>query len=109
VLIALVRRLLVVLEELGGVEGPHPIPAASPTEHGDSEFAYGFTTTLPTPEPNSNDGRWTHAPSIDEFHHMNTFTPVGQEPRLGAPDPRGHAQTEQMGAGGVVKKVKKML
>ena len=38
--------------------------------------------------------------------------PQGQEPELAAPDPRGHAQTEQMtgsGAKGILNKIKKKL
>jgi len=52
-------------------------------------------------------------PSIDgkgEFSLLRAFDPVGREPTLGAPDPRGHAQNEQMmDPEGVVEKAKKLF
>ena len=39
-----------------------------------------------------------------EFH-VKRAGPLGGEPKLAAPDPRGHAQTEQMTGEGLIDKV----
>ncbi len=44
------------------------------------------------------EGRWSHGRSLDgngEFHVVKA-EPMGGLPQLAPPDPRGHAQTEQM-------------
>src|SRR5690606_34607704 len=87
---------LAVLEEVGGLNGVHPIPHSFPQAEEVQGFNYTFVSTgltgdLPT-------GRWTQGPSMDgkgEFK-VEKATPVGGEPMLGPPDPRGHAQKEQM-------------
>jgi Mn-containing catalase len=43
-----------------------------------------------------------------EFH-IRRAEPLGGEPHLGAPDPRGHAQTEQMTTNGLMAKAKHKL
>jgi len=93
------NQWLAALEELGGVEGVHPIPNSFPQAQEKSEFAYGFMSTLRTPEAVTPDARWTQGPSIDgkgEFHYMRSFEPVGEVPKLAATEPRAHAQKEQM-------------
>jgi Mn-containing catalase len=65
-----------------------------------------------TPEADTPDARWLQGRSIDgkgDFQYLRDFQPVGQEPKLGAPDPRGHAQKEQMEAEGLLEKAKKIL
>jgi Mn-containing catalase len=61
------------------------------------EFDYGFISPnidgTGTPE-----GRWTQGTSLDgkgEFHVLKA-EPYGDEPKLGPPVPKGHAQKEQM-------------
>jgi Mn-containing catalase len=102
------NQWLAVLEELGGVQGVHPIPNSFPQAQERSEVAYGFMSTLRTPEA-APDARWVQGRSIDgkgEFHSMRDFQPQGQEPKLYATEPRAHAQKEQMEAGGVVDGIK---
>jgi Mn-containing catalase len=107
------NQWLAVLEELGGVGNIHPIPNSFPQAQENQEFNYAFMSTLRTPEPQTPDARWAQGPAIDgkgQFSYLNAFTPVGQEPKLGAPDPRGHAQNEQMkDAEGLIEKAKKMF
>lgn len=106
------NQWLAVLEELGGLQNVHPIPNSFPQAEEKSEFAYAFMSTMRTPEPAPADARWAQGPSIDgkgEFSYLTAFEPVGQEPKLGAPDPRGHAQKEQMDTGGLIEKAKKLL
>lgn len=99
------NQWLAVLEDLGGLNSIHPIPNSFPQSKEHSEFAYSFISTNidPNDQGMSDMGRWAQGPSIDQ---KGTFTfvkaaPYGQEPKLGAPDPKGHAQTEQM-TGGIV-------
>ncbi|ARS35416.1 manganese catalase family protein [Pontibacter actiniarum] len=111
------NQWLAVLEELGGLNGVHPIPNSFPQAEENQEFNYAFVST----KVNDMDGaaeemknaRWGSGKSMDgkgEFKVV-TATPHGQEPKLSPPDPRGHAQKEQMmgGAGGMVDKVKNKL
>ena len=99
------NQWLAVIEELGGL-GAHPIPNSFPQSEELRDFSYAFVSTNirgdGTPQ-----GRWTSGPSMDgkgEFH-VKAAKPLGGEPKLAAPDPRGHAQTEQMTGEGLIDKV----
>ena len=89
------QQWLAVIEELGGYQSL-PIPNSFPQMDKYKEFDYAFITTNlggTTPE-----GRWTHGESLDgkgEFHVLKA-EPYGDEPKLGPPVPKGHAQKEQM-------------
>jgi Mn-containing catalase len=94
------NQWLAVLEDLGGVKNNLPIPNTFPESEQVNEFAYSFVSTniegLQVP-----DARWASGPSIDgkgEFKYVKA-EPMGQEPKLGPPDPQGHAQAEQMTGG----------
>jgi Mn-containing catalase len=106
------NQWLAVLEDLGGLEGVHPIPNSFPQDKENQEFNYTFMSTNIHKEP-SNGDRWATGKSMDgkgEFKF--TFAePHGQEPTLGPPMKEGHAQKEQMrGAmkqpGSVAQKIK---
>lgn len=107
------NQWLAVLEDLGGLEGVHPIPNSFPQNMENQEFNYTFMSTQLECKPEINE-RWTEGKSIDgksDFKYV-LAKPHGQEPELAAPDPRGHAQTEQMtgsGAKGTLNKMKKKL
>ncbi|GAB3166263.1 manganese catalase family protein [Telluribacter humicola] len=107
------NQWMAVLEELGGPENNHPIPNSFPQAEEHSQFSYAFiSTNINRPEPPL--GRWTRGRSIDgkgEFSFVHAM-PHGEEPNLGAPDPKGYAQKEQMmdGAGdGMLNKIKEKL
>ena len=109
------NQWLAVLEDLGGLEGVHPIPNSFPQAEEHKEFNYTFMSTNIN-QPPSNGDRWTTGPSMDrkgEFKYEHA-RPHGEEPILGPPMPEGHAQKEQMrGAAqkgrSVVDKVKNKL
>ncbi|WP_247235419.1 manganese catalase family protein [Telluribacter sp. SYSU D00476] len=107
------NQWLAVLEELGGLENNHPIPNSFPQAEEHTQFSYQFiSTNIERTEPPL--GRWTRGRSIDgkgEFTFVHA-QPHGDIPDLGAPDPRGFAQKEQMmdGAGdGIMNKIKETL
>jgi len=91
------QQWLAVIEELGGYKGALPIPNSFPQSQENQEFSYAFIS------PNIDgsgtpSGRWTHGPSLDgkgEFSVLKA-EPYGDEPKLGPPQPKGHAQKEQM-------------
>lgn len=98
------NQWLAVLEELGGLGKVHPIPNSFPQSQEHSQFAYSFISPNIDPDDKgkSSTGRWAQGTSIDgkgEFTFVPA-TPHGQEPKLGPPDAKGHAQTEQMGVVG---------
>jgi Mn-containing catalase len=104
------NQWLAVLEEVGGMNGVHPIPNSFPQSEEIKDFNYAFISTVlngGTPQ-----GRWTQGQSIDgkgEFH-IRKAEPLGGEPQLAPPDPRGHAQNEQMmGGDGMLGKIKNMV
>ena len=107
------NQWLAVLEELGGLQQVHPIPNSFPQSEENGEFSYAFMSTMRTADEPPVEGRWTNGKSIDgkgEFSLAGPFMPLGDVPQLSAPDPRGHAQTEQMtGVGGVVEKAKRIV
>ncbi len=106
------NQWLAVLEELGDLNGVHPIPNSFPQAEENKEFNYAFVSTAIKGGPEAQ-GRWSSGRSIDgkgEFSFVKA-EPLGQEPQLGPPDPRGHAQTEQMtgSAGSIMDKIKDAL
>jgi Mn-containing catalase len=106
------NQWLAVLEELGGPTAIHPIPNSFPQAEENQQFNYNFLSTQLECKPEINE-RWTEGKSIDgksEFKY-ELAKPQGQEPELGPPDPRGHAQKEQMmgSAGGLRGKIKDKL
>ena len=103
------NQWLAVLEELGGLEGNHPIPNTFPQADENKNFNYNFISTKIDGESKAK-GRWSEGKSIDgkgEFS-FDKAKPFGKEPNLGAPDPAGFAQKEQM-SGGLKSKVKKII
>ncbi|UOQ54997.1 manganese catalase family protein [Hymenobacter cellulosivorans] len=93
------NQWLAVLEELGGVQGIHPIPNSFPQSQEVQDFNYAFVSTyINSGDGSTPAGRWTEGQSIDgkgEFH-IKKAQPLGGEPKLAPPVPEGHAQTEQM-------------
>ncbi|PJJ58825.1 manganese catalase family protein [Hymenobacter chitinivorans] len=93
------NQWLAVIEELGGVQGVHPIPNSFPQAKEVQDFNYAFVSTyINSGDGNTPAGRWTQGQSIDgkgEFHVVKA-QPLGGEPKLAPPVPEGHAQTEQM-------------
>jgi Mn-containing catalase len=106
------NQWLAVIEELGGHEKVLPIPNSFPQSEEHADFSYAFMSTMRTAEDAPPAGRWTAGRSIDgkgEFSIIGPFEPLGQVPQLGAPDPRGHAQMEQMGGAGIVERARRMV
>jgi len=118
------NQWLAVIEELGGVKAAFPIPNSFPQSEEVQGFNYSFVSTNISGDSQAM-GRWSQGPSIDgkgEFKFVKA-EPLGGEPQLGPPDPRGHAQTEEMmgnpmvnpmdnmagGISGIVDKVKDAL
>ncbi|KUG09451.1 manganese catalase family protein [Solirubrum puertoriconensis] len=109
------NQWLAVLEEIGGLAGAHPIPNSFPQSEENQNFNYSFVSTY-IGNDTTEGGRWTSGPSIDgkgEFR-VEKAQPLGGIPQLAPPEPRGHAQTEQMTAtdamlGTVADKVKGTL
>lgn len=106
------NQWLAVLEELGGLEGMHPIPNTFPQSEENKKFNYNFLSTHIDPKKMA-EGRWSEGKSMDG---KGKFTiekakPQGKEPELGPPHPKGYAQKEQMsgGSGSIKDKVKDWL
>ena len=97
------QQWLAVIEELGGHAGL-PIPNSFPQEKEAPGFGYqyfGHRTDGTVPA-----GRWTEGPSLDgngRFEPVQS-RPMGGEPVLAPPHPKGGAQREEMGgaSGGLV-------
>ncbi|MBO2008909.1 manganese catalase family protein [Hymenobacter negativus] len=90
------NQWMAVIEENGGL-GAMPIPNSFPQSEEVQGFNYAFVSTF-LGQDGTPAGRWTSGPSIDgkgEFH-VEKAMPLGGIPVLATPDPRGHAQTEQM-------------
>ena len=102
------NQWLAVLEEIGGLEGVHPIPNSFPQSEENQDFNYAFVCTH-IDRMTETDARWVQGKSIDgkgEFRAIPA-EPIGGEPELGPPDPRGHAQVEQLdGQAGIMNKIK---
>ena len=91
------NQWLAVLEELGGVEGNHPIPNSFPQEKENKNFNYNFLSTHIDGDSKAH-GRWSEGKSVDGKGNF-TFeraVPHGRKPNLGKPHPAGFAQKEQM-------------
>ncbi|MDT0651050.1 manganese catalase family protein [Autumnicola edwardsiae] len=91
------NQWLAVLEELGGVEGNHPIPNSFPQEEENQNFNYNFISTHISGDSKAH-GRWSEGKSIDGKGNF-TFekgVPQGRKPDLGKAHPAGFAQKEQM-------------
>ncbi|MEZ7496636.1 manganese catalase family protein [Leeuwenhoekiella aequorea] len=91
------NQWLAVLEEIGGLEGNHPIPNSFPQEFENQQNNYNFLSTHIDGESQAK-GRWSEGKSIDG---KGTFTfekakPLGRKPDLGKADPAAFAQKEQM-------------
>ena len=107
------NQWLAVLEDLGGVTSVHPIPNSFPQSQEISPVAYTFFSTNLADGESQVGQRWSSGQSIDgkgEFK-FEKAGPMGDEPKLGTPDPMGHAQTEQMqdGVGSLMSQVREML
>jgi Mn-containing catalase len=90
------NQWMAVIEENGGLNAM-PIPNSFPQSEEVQGFNYAFVSTF-LGQDGTPAGRWTSGPSIDgkgEFH-VEKAVPLGGIPVLATPDPRGHAQTEQM-------------
>lgn len=85
------NQWLAVIEELGGVEGVHPIPASFPQseelQEDNLNYAFMGTNAEPAETP---EARWTQGPSMDgkgEFSYLDWFEPRGKEPMAPEPPP----------------------
>jgi Mn-containing catalase len=90
------NQWLAVIEELGGLNAM-PIPNSFPQSQEVQDFNYAFVSTYVGDEKTTA-GRWAAGQSMDgkgEFH-VKKAAPLGGIPKLATPDPRGHAQKEQM-------------
>ena len=90
------NQWMAVIEENGGLNAM-PVPNSFPQSEEVQGFNYAFVSTF-LGQDGTPAGRWTSGPSIDgkgEFH-VEKAMPLGGIPVLATPDPRGHAQTEQM-------------
>lgn len=90
------QQWLAVLEDLGTEQ--LPIPNSFPQELENQEFNYAFLATGIEPQP-APDARWAKGPSLDgkgKFTYVKQAKPQGEKPTLGAPNPKGHAQVDQI-------------
>jgi Mn-containing catalase len=107
------NQWLAVLEDLGGVQGVHPIPNSFPQSKEFQEVSYSFFSTNREDGDTQRGNRWTEGESVDGKGQF-TFEkvgPRGQEPKLGKPAPDMHAQEEQMQSaiGSFVESVREKL
>ncbi|QNF35592.1 manganese catalase family protein [Adhaeribacter swui] len=91
------NQWMAVIEELGGLNGAFPVPNSFPQSSENQDFNYTFVSTN-IADGTTPEGRWTSGPSIDGKGQFTVqpIQPLGDEPQLAPPDPRGHAQTEEM-------------
>jgi Mn-containing catalase len=90
------NQWMAVIEENGGLNAM-PIPNSFPQSEEVQDFNYAFVSTY-IGNQETIAGRWAAGPSLDgkgEFH-VKKAAPLGGIPTLATPDPRGHAQKEQM-------------
>ena len=98
------NQWLAVLEEIGGLQGNHPIPNSFPQEEENQNFNYNFISTHINGDSKAK-GRWSEGTSVDGKGKF-TFekaAPQGQKPNLGKPDPAAFAQKEQMKSESFIK------
>ncbi|MGB3543583.1 manganese catalase family protein [Rubrivirga sp.] len=91
------NQWLAVIEELGGVEALHPIPASIPLQeerkapHVDEmNLQYAFMATGTEPHDGFDGARFTSGPSVDgkgEFSMIDKMEPLGDVPELPEPPP----------------------
>ncbi|HEX2217674.1 MAG TPA: manganese catalase family protein [Gemmatimonadales bacterium] len=104
------QQWLAVIEELGGPTEQLPIPNSFPQSQEHQRFSYVFV------DPRVGDaaplaGRFTEGPSLDGKGEYSIVMaePHGQEPQLAPPPPTSGAQTDQIGGGSLMDKVKSAL
>ena len=104
------NQWLAVLEELGGLEGVHPIPNSHPQAEEVHEVAYAFLTTNLARESMAQ-GRWTEGRSMDGHGQFSIrrAEPMAPEPQLAPSKPGGGAQLEEMEPSGLVNRVKQKM
>ncbi|MEJ8800465.1 manganese catalase family protein [Pontibacter sp. H249] len=110
------NQWLAVLEELGGLKGVHPIPNSFPQSQENHEYNYAFVSTKVNDDDGSVDemrnSRWGKGKSMDgkgEFR-VDLGLPQGDLPNLAPPNPKGHAQVEQLnGQAGMINKIKSKM
>jgi len=105
------NQWLAVIEELGGLERVLPIPNSFPQSEENTDFSYGFMSTMRMRDGDTSEGRWTAGRSMDGKGEFSVIVgePLGQVPQLAPPHPRGHAQMEQMTGGGIIDKAKRLV
>ena len=91
------NQWLAVIEELGGTQAVHPIPASIPMSEEqegphieEMNLEYAFMATSRDPHPGFGDARFTSGPSIDgkgEFSFIDRMEPLGEVPELPEPPP----------------------
>ena len=91
------NQWLAVLEEIGGLEGNHPIPNSFPQEFENQQNNYNFLSTHIDGESQAK-GRWAEGKSIDGkgIFTFEKAKPIERKPDLGKADPAAFAQKEQM-------------
>jgi Mn-containing catalase len=90
------NQWLAAIEEMGGTEAVHPIPASIPQSEEmkgphieEMNLSYAFMSTHAEPQENPGT-RWANGRSIDgngEFSFINRMEPLGEEPKLPEPPP----------------------
>ena len=91
------NQWLAVLEDIGGLQGAHPIPNTVDRSVEPAGFSYAFVSTHRDPRPDPGE-RWTSGPAPDGkgSFHFTPADPVGGEPELAPPRADTFAQAEQM-------------
>jgi Mn-containing catalase len=90
------NQWLAVLEDIGGLEGVHPIPNSLDASIENPSVNYTFISTRRDPQVDPLQ-RWTTGPSLDRRGSFSyqPAQPVGGEPQLAPPRPDTFAQEQQ--------------
>lgn len=90
------NQWLAVLEDIGGLQGAHPIPNSVDRAVEPDQFSYAFVSTKREPQPDPAE-RWTQGPTPDGkgSFHFEPAAPLGGEPVLAPAPPEAFAQMEQ--------------
>jgi len=90
------NQWLAVLEELGGLEGVHPIPNSVDRSVEPERFSYAFVSTKREPQADPGE-RWTRgaAPDGKGRFHFAPAEPLGGEPSLAPAPAEAFAQMEE--------------
>lgn len=90
------NQWLAVLEDIGGLQGAHPIPNSVDRAVEPDQFSYAFVSTKREPQPDPGE-RWTQGPTPDGkgAFHFEPAAPTGGEPVLAPSPPEAFAQLEQ--------------